>query len=501
MRLKFSVICFVFIVGTNGLLAQREQLYSLETAAIIGTEQTPFWMRANQWGLVPLKGQTLSTFAGIKSDYFENNKAIKLGYGANIGGFVGMENRAIIQEAYLKAKWKVFEAYTGRRKEIVGLVDSSLSSGSYIWSGNALPMPKIEVSMPEYTSFKKGGFFAFKGNYAHGWFNRNRNDAKGLLLHQKSFYFRLGKPKYKLKFYAGFNHQVQWGGYSKYKDTLANIKIGDDFGNKLNNYLAVVTGRSSILNNNSTNLANDSLNRVGNHLGSLDVAIEMTLPKAKILVYRQSIFEDGSLFYLNNITDGMHGLSISFGNSNNTAPIKINKVVLEFLNTLSQGGPYNDNPNVPSFRGNDNYMNNGIIRDGWTMKGTSIGSPFFLARDEFVVRPFKASDLLIGNNRFQAIYMAASILILNEINILAKYSNSRNWGGSKSDTFTSFKTQNSFFIQSTKNLKYLGGFEANLGFAFDYGDLLDGNLAIRFGVKKVWSKFPFSPNYHPTHRH
>ncbi|KAF4530856.1 hypothetical protein B566_EDAN018889, partial [Ephemera danica] len=57
-----------------------------------------------------------------------------------------------IQEAYAKAKWKAFELYAGRRKEIQGLVDTTLTSGSYIWSGNTLPMPKIDLSIQNYTS-------------------------------------------------------------------------------------------------------------------------------------------------------------------------------------------------------------------------------------------------------------------------------------------------------------------------------------------------------------
>ena len=39
-------------------------------------------------------------------------------------------------------------------------------------------------------------------------------------------------------------------------------------------------------------------NRVGNHLGTLDIGLEYENDKSQWSFYRQSIFEDGSLRYL-----------------------------------------------------------------------------------------------------------------------------------------------------------------------------------------------------------
>ncbi|MDZ7898017.1 MAG: capsule assembly Wzi family protein [Arcicella sp.] len=133
---------------------KREIKYTAEVGTYISTDgSTPFWLRANQYGTVPLTSPIVTLRGSISSDY---KKAItkedqyKLskfdwGYGLNIVGNVGKENQFLIPEAYIKAKVGAFEIYAGRRKEIFGLVDSTLSSGSYIWSGNALPMPKIQI--------------------------------------------------------------------------------------------------------------------------------------------------------------------------------------------------------------------------------------------------------------------------------------------------------------------------------------------------------------------
>ena len=218
MKLNCTIF---FLLTTFNLFAQsneikREIKYTAEAGTIVSTNgETPFWLRANQYGTVPNQSPIFTLRGSVSSDY---KKAItkedqyKLskfdwGYGLNIVGNVGKENQFLIPEAYVKVKYGVFEIYAGRRREIFGLVDSTLSSGSYIWSGNALPMPKIQISTPNFVplGFTKG-FLSFKGNYAHGWFENSRTDVKDFYLHQKSLYFKLGRPDWKFHFYGGFNH-------------------------------------------------------------------------------------------------------------------------------------------------------------------------------------------------------------------------------------------------------------------------------------------------------
>jgi hypothetical protein len=487
-------ICFF----SFSAISQRQNNYTAEANAIIGTAQTPFWMRANKFGKVPIKGETLSIFGGVNSDYEETGKAIKWGYGANLGVFVGLQNRVIIQQAYAKAKWKAIELYLGRREEIQGLVDTTLTSGSYIWSGNALPMPKIDISIQNYTPLGRSGIFSVKGNYAHGWFDANRNDAKGVLLHQKSFYARLGKPNWKVKFYGGFNHQVQWGGRAKYTDKSLGITEGGDLGSTLNDYLYIISGRTSI-NTDTSKVANenDKNNRIGNHLGGMDLAIEINLKKGKLLIYRQSIFDDGSLYYLNNITDGLQGISLNY-NFEIGSKLLINKITFEYFNTLSQGGNFNDNnPQAPSIRGNDNYFNNGVIRNGWAYNQTTIGTPFILAKTEFPQQKVDPiNNNFLTNNRIQAYYLALSGSYSNIYNFIGKISFSNNWG-SNGLIFQPLQ-QNSFLVSVSKNysnLFNLGDASIHASLAGDFGYLLSTNIAASIGVK-----YNFNLN-HPTHKH
>lgn len=485
-----SIFLFTFFYAKYSF-GQRETTFHYDASAVLGTETTPFWMRANKYGAVPTKGQTMALFAGLDSDYEKSNKKIKWGYGLNIGAFLGVQNKFIAQEAYAKAKWRAFELYTGRRKEIQGLVDTTLSSGSYIWSGNALPMPKIDLSIPQYTSIGKSGIFSIKGNYAHGWFDRQRDDAVGVLLHQKSFYFRIGKPNYKLKFYGGFNHQAQWGGASK---VLSIRKFESTF----KDYLNIIMGKSNVGSDTTGLDPNSAGNRTGNHLGSFDIGLELNYLNSKIFFYRQSIFEDGSLFYLNNISDGLNGISISFKN-NIKSNIKINKITFEFLNTLSQGGSEGSNSLSATKRGQDQYFNNAQYRDGWSYNKTSIGTPFILSKLEFPNAKTSTNTVFFTNNRLQSFYFGLNGFFLQKYNFESRISFSNNWGIYQLG-FPEIKNQSSIFIKiSSEFNQILGGVNGYLNLAGDFGDLLNSNYAIQLGIKKAFRNFPFMS--HPTHKH
>ena len=178
---------------------------------------TPFWLRANQFGAVPTEENYVNV--GV-STYIEYRKGKKMDWGFGASGRLNLgQTKAdlLVQEAYLKGKWGIFELSAGRKKYIQGLMDSTLSSGSFAFSGNALPMPKIEIVVNEYWHPKfLGQFFGFKGNFVHGFFEQGRQNVSQVYLHQKSLYGRIGKPNWPIKFYGGFNHQAQWGGSKRY---------------------------------------------------------------------------------------------------------------------------------------------------------------------------------------------------------------------------------------------------------------------------------------------
>jgi hypothetical protein len=328
-----------------------------------------------------------------------NWKGFTFDYAVEAVANVGKVGQLLFPEAYASVKWKIFELYAGRRREIIGLVDTTLTSGSFIWSGNALPMPKIQLSIPEYTPILGKGLLSVKGAYAHGWFDNDREFTSNVKLHQKWLYGRLGKPNWKMKFYGGFNHQAQWGGNSPF--FTVDGKLPDGF----RNYIFVVTGKRGAITGVPETKDFDA-NRVGNHLGSIDVGFSIKTSKSDILIYRQNLYEDGSLFFLNNIADGLTGISFKIQN-----PF-VSKLTIEYLNTSSQGGNnfiiFSDDRSQipPELRGADRYFSNGQFVEGYTYKNQIIGTPF-IQKESLNWRSGEfRSDLFVENDRVKLINIA-----------------------------------------------------------------------------------------------
>lgn len=483
------MIQFSLLAQNNEI--QRETKFIAEAGTILSTNgETPFWLRANQYGIVPNQSPIFTLRGSVSSDYkkpITKEDKYKLsrfdwGYGLNIVGNLGKENQILIPEAYIKAKFGAFEIYGGRRKEIVGLVDSTLSSGSYIWSGNALPMPKIQISTPNFVplGFTKG-FLSFKGNYAHGWFENNRTDVKNFYLHQKSLYFRLGKPDWKFHFYGGFNHQVQWGGELLYPDPKNQFSINGKVGSSFNDYINVVTGRSlATVGDTTKNGANDALNRSGNHLGTIDFGFDIYTSTFSAFFYRQNVYEDGSLAYLSNITDGLNGISINIKKTSE-ATVKLQKIVIEYLNTTSQGGVGGSENTAARLRGQDNYFNNDVYKGGWSYNQTSLGTAFI----NNVSGVINNTGLFLNNNRIEAFYLSLQSSVKQNTLLNLTLSLSKN-DGTYVTPFKIALNQFSSRLNVLLPLKFKSGLSISSSISFDKGELYKENYGIYIGFKKKW---------------
>jgi hypothetical protein len=466
--------------------------YQLETGTYLSTSgQTPFWLRSNQYGVVPLESQFVTFRGAAHKEYDstknENQKLKKfgIGYGAWAVANVGKVNQLLLPEAYIKVRYGAFEFYGGRKREIVGLVDTTLTSGSYIWSGNALPIPKIQISIPNYTSIVGHGLVSIKGNYAHGWFGSS-DSTKNFFLHQKSLYGRIGKPNWRIKMYAGFNHQVQWGGrpYKPYIEKQTG-KLITSYGNDFNTYLNVITGipinrKGNGLSKNGTPI-NDALNRTGNHLGSIDIATEINFNKFDLLIYRQSIYDDGSLFYLGNVTDGVLGISYKRKNKN----MGLIKITLEFLDTRSQGGLWNSESTIPQIRGGDNYFNNSFYQ--WIYNGNTIGTPsiiplrtikkeFFSTNYAYISKSLPSTYMVV--NKLSGIFLAAYYR-LKEISFLTKFSHTNNQVYDVLKIFNQTSTLQSVEFPYKKNI-------ISSQISYDSNGLFRSNLSICLQLRRTF---------------
>lgn len=494
--LKYNLVLSIIFFCGNPVFSQSFNSnikYGFESGTYLSTsKQTPFGLRVNQYGITPLESQILSFRGGVHKEYDSTNinqqskkASFSYGYGLNMVINAGQKKQILLPEVYLKIRFKAFELYGGRKKEIFGLVDSSLTSGSYIWSGNALPMPKIQISIPNYVSIIGKDVISIKGGFAHGWFDNSNGYIKNYYLHQKWIYGRIGKPNWKVKLYAGFNHQVQWGGrpimpYVEAQTGALISKFPSDFAT----YLKVVSGASLNQNDSGTDTGiplNEAWNRAGNHLGTLDIASEVNFVNVDLFLYRQSIYEDGSLFYLNNITDGLLGFSIKRKGVQNG----LTKICLEYFNTSSQGGSTGSESTIPQLRGEDNYFNNSLYVNAWSYKhniiGTPLMTPLYQIRTTLIskYRYTNVPHTFIANNRFKGINISFSSKI-QKLNFTTKLVWSKNLG----IYGASFQANQFSFLQQ---IHYsLSKYVLITNFSFDKGNLFENSLGCYIGIRRTF---------------
>ena len=488
LMLSFSVTVHAqFPARTGKYIPKFNQAY-IEAGGFVVSGTMPFWLRANQSGIVPVAGSTGSVRAGLSGNYQRVNprdsltkpKKVDWGYGLELVVNVGQQSQLLVPEAYLKGRLGRFELYVGRRRDRIGLVDTTLTSGSYAWSGNALPMPKVQLSTLGYVPlpFTKG-LISFNALYNHGWFENVGKKVIDTRLHQAALYMQVGKPRWAVKFYGGINHQVVWGGYSS---ILANgVSNNGALPASFKAYLYAVTAQSasSLLTDPNVSFFDES-NRIGNHLGSIDIGTSITLPVGKFMVYRQNPYETGALFHMTTLADGLNGLSFR-RNRPGRGWLAVDGAVLEWLNTKSQGGA-NFVSDDPTNRGKVNYFNNEQYIDGWQYYGRVIGTPFLTPQAE--VNPNLPVGYPIANTRVSLWHVGVSGRLVRQVRWLTKLSYSQNFG-SYNIPYPAGTNQFSALLQMMTPVKLpaLGQVQFQTSLALDTGELLKnasgGYLSIR----------------------
>ncbi|RZK16208.1 MAG: hypothetical protein EOO56_20445, partial [Hymenobacter sp.] len=178
----------VFLLATTPAVAQMAD--SLHV--VVGTTATaatrgyqPLWAIANRYGTIADRQADASTFLAFRNEHAlgrpagpallagdtnPRRRGFYVGYGAAVynnnhfGSF-------LLPEGYAKIGYRTWQLRAGRYREVTGEIDPSLSSGSLGISGNALPLPKVELAVTDYTNVPfTNGWVQFKGNFVHGWF-------------------------------------------------------------------------------------------------------------------------------------------------------------------------------------------------------------------------------------------------------------------------------------------------------------------------------------------
>ena len=149
----------------------------------------------------------------LKTIYYSSSlnilKSGKLIFGVE-NTIVNLGDDAILPELYIGASYKWFKIMGGRKKTQLGRNYSSLSLGSMIVSSNALPIPRVSFSIPDYQLIKMNNIpVKIKGGISHGWLDRGLY-LEPPLLHEKWLYLSYENEKFST--YLGVVHEAIWGG-------------------------------------------------------------------------------------------------------------------------------------------------------------------------------------------------------------------------------------------------------------------------------------------------
>ena len=438
---------FLLLLACSGTSAYSQFIklpgYSIETGALMSAgKQTPFWLISNQFGMItPNKYNAWIRFGLMTNLSTERN--IDYDYGLDvIDRQSNRTNKLYLHQAYLRLKLYFVNFQAGSIEEKFGNQDSSLSSGGLLWSGNARPMPKVSVLVPDYTPVPfTRAYLEFRGGISHGWFGDNQF-VKDTWLHHKYFYLQLG-GRLPLHIHYGFHHFAQWGGEST-DPAIGQLPRG--FKDFIKVFFAKEGGENSPIS--------EQENVLGNHLGSKNFGLDVDLSKVKTGVYWQTIFDDSSGRAYRNIKDGLWGIYIHTKDKDRL----INGLVYEFINTTDQSGQYSSYWLLNGIKyfypvpggekhyteGNDNYFNSNIYGSGWTFHDMVIGTPFITSPAALKVT--ESGNEYIWNNKVICIILvwrvSTGICTINH----ARYLLSDLW-----HKFLSFRASNTPIFFSVTN--------------------------------------------------
>ncbi|MDO9254796.1 MAG: capsule assembly Wzi family protein [Bacteroidales bacterium] len=478
LSIPYIVVFWAIILISSSAFSQGLKMpdYSLETGASFSTgNQTPFWLLSNQYGLLTPNKFNGWAKAGIHTSLSKKN--IGYDYRLELINRYSNKNELYVQQAYLRLKLYFVTIQAGSMEETYGNQDGSLSCGGLLWSGNARPMPKISILVPDFTKIPfTFDLLEFKGGISHGWFG-DEPIVNNAWLHHKFGYIQFG-GKLPVHIHYGFHHFAQWAG--KTNDGVQLPNTWDDF-KKV--FLVQSGGNGSPVS--------DSLNALGNHIGSRNFGIDIDLHKIKMGLYWQTIFEDGSGKAYRNIKDGLWGFYLHTKDKNKL----VNGFVYEFINTTDQSGPAHavwvldgkeysypiPGGEYHQLGGNDDYFNNEIYLFGWTFKNMTLGTPF-------ITSPVIAVDgqgEYMRNNKVTGHHFGIEG-ILKDISYKIFYTYYLNFG-TNSSPFSPNKPQHSILLQTYFSNKLPWGIDLSLKGGIDIGSMYGDNLGIQISLIKTGS--------------
>lgn len=431
-----------------------ELLFGFDVTGIASSgKYAPFFFHANRNGDIstaPYSGNIAVWFGKEPTRpnrWFDYDFRIDLTERADTKKIIGY-----FRQFYAHIRLYIIDITAGITPLVYGAQDPTLSSGGFLFSGNAYPIPHVTIGIDRYTAIPGlYGYLKIKGGLTHGWFADNSvldttYATISTLLHHKFAGLQFGSDRWPVNIAYEIHHAAQWGGTSP--------DYGR-FGTNWESYKNIFLVRSG-----GNNLS-DQLNAEGNHIGWQEVSLSVHTKEWQAALYWQAIFEDKSAAFIGsgmNAADGLWGIHLK-----QSAWPYINGMTYECLNTTSQSGPFHDKDGI-IYAGRDSYFYNTSYRQGWTHFDRTIGSPY--------LRP--------DNNRVRMHFVGLSGDIVGfRYRFMASYT--RNWGTYQEPAFSK---NTALLLEIKKNIPKAWGLDFGLSIGADIGNQFGNTVGAMFTLSK-----------------
>lgn len=488
-RLFFLILALIVAdVSVTRVYAQKHSLdafVELEGTGHIG-DNTPLWQVSNRHGL-----PSLNNFGYVRGgiDY-----RLKLPYHwrfdskIDLVAGLGLDKPFIIQQAYADLSFHWLTLSVGSKERSFEQLNSSLSSGGLVWSGNARPIPQIRIGAFEYVQFFRR--FALKGELAFGWFTDNdyqyerQKETDDIALrgnywtsdikyHNKNFYMRIGDPNKHWIWEMGYRLDTQFGGV-QHAQYLNGEKPDIVLGTGWKQYWQALIPQKG----DSSQPEGSQIAFAGNMLGSELLKLTYQWKEKRVSIYMENYFDDFSGMGKLNLFDGLWGFEYKNKNCD-----YLDNIVVEYYQSTHQSGPLHGEDHgvlCGKTGGGDNYYNN-FSYPGWTHWGRSMGTPL-------VASPMYNDNgiLYFRYTRVKAFHIGVSGKLSDELRYRFMMSFNKTWG-------TVFRP----IVEPLENFSALAElvytpskldnwvFTASL--AGDAGGIYGDNLGLRLNIRKVFS--------------
>ncbi len=405
LKMGRGIILGLFLFYSIGAKAQLDTTFQLSlnsTLLLSNSKAIPMWLVANKFGIYEGdKNEFLLQVDAEKRFHF--GKKFKLDVGGNLIG-KNQIDKSYVHEAYANLSYGKLKLIAGKEEITYTQYSQNAGTGSYYFSNNARPIPRIGIGFYDYTDLPfTNGYIQVKGFINQGIFldDRGNTGTDKPLFHEKIAYIRTNKLP--VNMHIGLNHSALFGGILPNGEKIPVDYWATFFG----------MGSTKIGGGEETNAA-------GAHSGLFDIGFNANTNKYNLQFYVQKPFTDTSGFtrFFENNKDHIFGFVFQVKEGNGF----IKEIVYENISLLWQSGEglsdmvINGNVYIASdlddkdkimweeygiktdgisddefgrfvtrkenygnkYGGRDNYYNNGFYQKGWSNWGKSLGNPLLL---------------------------------------------------------------------------------------------------------------------------